>query len=349
MGGKNETEENIVRTADLPGQALNVDLCFVPLEHLDQEKLPAVSGSSGHLVIEHIASGEEEKPTWPGKILMETELDYLEAMEQYAQLTRERLVRQKNMPLIPEIEPTNWRKTWEVRAERHQVLQKRRQEDADWRTERKTHHQVTVAYRALSHRKRKEQADAWDSQKSYWAKKEAGRQEVLRNRSQENQDWHQCASMLRTGQAGNTRFWIAVLVVIDNCTRQCLGLPLFSAGAKVTAQEVVTALSILLPNDLAFLISDQGTHFRCKALAQLALDADFIQIPIYRHRPQSNGFAERFVLTIKNWLKTQVWNSPDELGSLLQEFLPIYNDRPHQGLPIPGLSPDEFANRIWLY
>jgi len=25
-----------------------------------------------------------------------------------------------------------------------------------------------------------------------------------------------------------------------------------------------------------------------------------------------------------------------------------YNDRPHQGLPIPGLSPNEYAKRIWL-
>jgi hypothetical protein len=25
-----------------------------------------------------------------------------------------------------------------------------------------------------------------------------------------------------------------------------------------------------------------------------------------------------------------------------------YNNRPHQGLGLPGLSPNEFANRIWL-
>jgi len=32
----------------------------------------------------------------------------------------------------------------------------------------------------------------------------------------------------------------------------------------------------------------------------------------------------------------------------LQIFLLEYNDRPHQGLPLPGLSPNEFAKRIWL-
>jgi hypothetical protein len=52
------------------------------------------------------------------------------------------------------------------------------------------------------------------------------------------------------------------------------------------------ALRILLPKELAFLISDQGTHFRSKAMAQLTQDLDFIQIPIYRHRPQTNGIAD---------------------------------------------------------
>jgi hypothetical protein len=28
-----------------------------------------------------------------------------------------------------------------------------------------------------------------------------------------------------------------VLVVIDNCNRQCLGLPIFPSGPKVTSQE----------------------------------------------------------------------------------------------------------------
>jgi hypothetical protein len=32
----------------------------------------------------------------------------------------------------------------------------------------------------------------------------------------------------------------------------------------------------------------------------------------------------------------------------LDLFLLEYNDRPHQGLSIPGLSPNEFAQRIWL-
>jgi hypothetical protein len=44
----------------LPGQTLNVDLLFVPASHLADVKLPAVSGSSGHLVVERLkGSGQE--------------------------------------------------------------------------------------------------------------------------------------------------------------------------------------------------------------------------------------------------------------------------------------------------
>ena len=142
--------------------------------------------------------------------------------------------------------------------------------------------------------------------------------------------------------------WIAILVVTDNCTRQCLGLPLFVAGSSVTAEMVATALRTLLPPELHFLISDRGVHFTAQALEQLAQDLDFVHMVIARHRPQSNGIAERFVRTLKEWLAKKTWTSDFELFDLLAQFRLEYNDRPHQGLPIPGLSPDEFANRIWL-
>ena len=33
---------------------------------------------------------------------------------------------------------------------------------------------------------------------------------------------------------------------------------------------------------------------------------------------------------------------------LLETFHAAYNARPHQGLPIPGFLPAEFAQRLWL-
>ena len=140
--------------------------------------------------------------------------------------------------------------------------------------------------------------------------------------------------------------WIAILVITDNCTRQCFGLPLFVTGAKVTAQMVVEALRQLLPAELQFLISDRGPQFKADLMKQLASEKNFIHVVIARHRPQSNGIAERFVRTLKEWLVDKCWQSGEELGLLLNQFQIEYNDRPHQGLPIPGLSPNEFAKRL---
>lgn len=142
--------------------------------------------------------------------------------------------------------------------------------------------------------------------------------------------------------------WIAVLLITDNCTRQCLGLPIFIAGSHVTAEMVVVALRALLPAELQFLISDRGTHFTAQVFQQLAVEANFVHVVIARHRPQSNGIAERFVRTIKEWLADKTWCSDKELQNLLTLFVSDFNDRPHQGLPIPGLSPNEYAKRIWL-
>ena len=119
------------------------------------------------------------------------------------------------------------------------------------------------------------------------------------------------------------------------------GLPLFEAGPKVTAQMVRAALETLLPPELHFLISDRGSHFTAQALARLAREAEFVHVLIARHRPQSNGIAERFVRTLKEWLAAQAWDTAD--GSrrpCWPSFRPEYNARPHQGLGIPGLSPD---------
>ena len=138
--------------------------------------------------------------------------------------------------------------------------------------------------------------------------------------------------------------WIAILVVTDNCTRQCLGLPLFLAGSHVTAEMVVSALRVLLPQDLQFVISDRGVHFTAEVFRQLAKDANFLHVVIARHRPQSNGIAQRFVRTLKEWLADKAWDSDQELSQMLDIFLPEYNDRPHQGLPVQAYRPMNSQN-----
>ena len=85
--GKKSYFAPVSRTADLPGQALNVDLCFVPISHLADVKLPAVSGSSGHLVIERLKEPGQE-PDYPGKVFANPELDYVEAVQAFVKASR---------------------------------------------------------------------------------------------------------------------------------------------------------------------------------------------------------------------------------------------------------------------
>lgn len=339
----------VVRTAEQPGQAINGDLCFVPERHVAQEKLPAVSGSSGHLVVERLRPGGEE-PHWPGQVFAETELEYAEAMRQYAQATRDRLVQRPSERLPMLQEPTRWRKEWAGRAERYRVREQRKQEDVAWIAAKTAWRQTRQADQALTRSERKVRRAAYQLAGQAWENIRRQRQATLQQRQQENQAWHQYNQELKAGspEQAQERSWIAILVATDNCTRQCLGLPLFRTGPKLTSQELVAALCTLLPEELEFLISDQGAHFRTTALADLAQQADFIHVPVYRHRPQSNGIAERFVLTLKGWLRSHSWNGADALSTLLIEFQPEYNNRPHQGLAISGLSPNEFAQRIWL-
>jgi hypothetical protein len=76
----------VVRTADEPGQAVNADLCFVPASHEAALKLPAVSGSSGHLVIERPT---EDVPQYPGRIFEDTALGYEDGMRAFVAASAE--------------------------------------------------------------------------------------------------------------------------------------------------------------------------------------------------------------------------------------------------------------------
>ena len=339
---KASSSVELTRHAEVGGQTVHIDLCFVPWEHAPQAWLPAISGSSGHLVIPR---PPRSPSPWPGQLFEQPHWSYVAAMRRYAQRTQERLGRGKQPPRLPEGEPTPWRQNWQARAERHEILQRRRQEDVAWQAERAAHHPRVVAYRALSLKGRAAQAKAWQAEKAHWAQRRRARRKVLAQRKIENQAWH-ARNQRRTHSPASV--WIAILVVADDATRQCWGLPVFANGAHVTAQEVADALRAVLPEELDFLISDQGSHFRSKALAQLAQEREFVRVPIYRHRPQTNGIAERFVRTLKHELHGLNWSGPEELQALLAQVLPTYNDRPHQGVPIPGLSPNEFANRLWL-
>jgi transposase InsO family protein len=297
-----------------------------------------VSGSSGRLVISPVKDDAVE-PTWPGRVFEDPALGYTAAMHAFvaASLPDAQPAAAPDPPVQAEKLSRREQKrqlrceTLALREARRQTRRQRKHADAAWRILRQQRHDSDLTN------------ETWQPLRTQ-RKAELGQRELA------DAIWRQQLQQLRErwAQLPLVTVWIAILVVTDNCTRQCLGLPLFVMGPKVTAELIVEALRALLPSELHFLISDRGTHFTANAFRQLALSQEFIHVLIARHRPESNGIAERFVRTLKEWLADKVWTSDEPLAELLSQFIAEYNDRPHQGLALPGLSPNEFARRIGL-
>jgi len=350
---KKSTFQTVARTAEEPGQALNVDLCFVPASHAAEAKLPAVSGSSGHLVIER--PKEEAEAQYPGRIFEDQSLDYAEAMQAFVAASAQASQPEQagtgggTLSRKAEIRQLRQEET-QLRQERRGIRARRSQEESACQAICQQHQQATADFQALSKPERRRQRYTRQAETERWKAHRDQRRQTLAQRHQEDEHWRQQRLDLRDRMklAPIISAWIAILVITDNCTRQCLGLPLFVAGSAVTAEMIAAALGTLLPTELQFLISDRGVHFTAQVFQQLARKEQFVHVVIARHRPQSNGVAERFVRTLKEWLSTHSWNDDQELLELLELFRPEFNDRPHQGISIPGLSPNEFANRIWL-
>jgi len=337
------------RTAEEPGQTLNADLCFVPATHPAPTDLPAVSGSSGRLIVAP-APADPPRPH-PGQVFADPERPYAAAMQAFVAASPPRITPAAPPTTDAALDPAALQRAIRqaadrLRVERRAVRQRRQAEDALWRQLWRQQHPPHAAERPTP----RPPAPVVPLPSAMWRTLRQQRQETLRQRAAEDAIWRAARQDIRTQLAPATasRTWIAILVITDNCTRQCRGLPLFVAGASVTAEQVVDALRDLLAPDLQFLITDRGTHFTANAFAQLATDADFVHVLIARHRPQTNGIAERFVQTLKDWLAAHTWTTAEELATLLASFRAEYNDRPHQGLGIPGLSPNEFTNRLWL-
>jgi len=330
-----------------------VDLCFVPAQHAAEVKLPAVSGSSGHLVVER--PKEEAEVQYPGCVFADRSLSYAEAMQAFVAASAQVALPEASPKA--DAQPSRKAEIRRLRLEEVQLRQERRgvrehrsQEDAAWKSLRQQHQQTEAHFQALSKPERRKQRHARQAEAEHWKAQRDQRRQTRQQRQQEDAHWRQQRQDLRERmmQVPIVTAWIAILVITDNCTRQCLGLPLFVAGSSVTAEMIVSALRSLLPTELQFLISDRGVHFTAKVFQQLARSENFIHVVVACHRPESNGIAERFVRTLKEWLASHSWQNDQDLWQLLEQFRPEYNDRPHQGIVIPGLSPNEFAKRIWL-
>jgi transposase InsO family protein len=288
---------------------------------------------------------------YPGKVFAEGELDYADAVAAFVKGSRPLFGPRIGATAVEK--PSRQAKIQQLRQDEDQLCLERRNmrkrralEDAAWQASWEQHRcEKPDAQPKL--RARRGSLKAQEEQRQGLRKQH---RQQARKRQKEDKQWRLNRIRLRERMTllPIVTAWIAILLVTDNCTRQCLGLPLFIAGAHVTAEMVVAALRTLLPANLQFLISDRGIHFSADVFQQLAKESNFVHVVIARHRPQSNGIAERFVRSLKEWLADKDWQSDKRLSEFLRLFLLEYNDRPHQGLPIPGLSPNEYANRLWL-
>jgi transposase InsO family protein len=280
----------------------------------------------------------------------QAELTYEEAMQAYVAATRDRLTPPRSVRQTTAEPPSAWRQEHERQDAWYGIRQRRQQEDQAWQVAKEAHHQAVQTFQALAREERKLQRSTFHQQQEQWQQMRRERQQCFVDRKAETVAWHERNRLANQADlTGCAHPWFAILVVTDNCTRQCIALPVFESGAHLTSQEIVQALAACLPEHLAYLISDQDLKFRSQALAQLAQQRGFVHVPIFRHHPQTNGIAEHFVWSLKDWLESHSWVSLQQLSYWLAVFRPEFNDRPHQGLPIPGLSPNEFANRIFLF
>ena len=152
--------------------------------------MPAVSGSSGRLVVERIRSRDEE-PHWPGQVFGEADLDYEEAMLQYVEATRDRLVHRRVKKTLQLETSTRWRKKWEERDERYQVRQQRQQEDIAWKAAKAQWRETRFVFQTLSGTGHRKQKATYEDAKRAWQLLRQQRQDTMENRKRENLAWHQ--------------------------------------------------------------------------------------------------------------------------------------------------------------
>ena len=351
-----QTSPGVVVHAPAPHLTANIDLCVVPVTHDGRQPWAAASVSAAAAGATPEVSAAAATPSpWPGQVFGDPARPYAEQMQAYhAQRTAKRTAQGQRKHRRRQKQTARRAlaiQSDELRVARRRRRQARRQEDATWGQHRVAHRAAVHEHQQQSRTARRASRAQWRQTTEAWAKTRTARQQQVERRTTEDAAWRASRQEIRSQLAALAALplitvWLAILVVIDNGTRRCLQLPLFVTGVHVTAEEIVAQLRAHWPRDLQFVISDNGAQFIAEVFAQFAKEMEFLHIRIAPHRPQTNGIAERFVRTLKEWLAWHSWQSAEELAALLAEFIIYYNDRPHQGAELAGLSPNEFARRL---
>ena len=136
-----------------------------------------------------------------------------------------------------------------------------------------------------------------------------------------------------------------ILTVIDNCTRECLGLV---ADTSLSGRRVARELDaiILRRGRPETIISDNGTEYASNAILAWADDAGVGWHYIAPGKPQQNGFNESFNGRLRDELLNEtLFRSLPHARAVLETWRCDYNEtRPHSKLG--WLTPKAYAEAL---
>jgi len=350
-GKRRKTRKKKGTTANSPNKTINIDLCFVHAKEVHEQNFSAFFQRMDELWEESPEKGEEGAVTTKDsglEIFLHEKRSYDEKMDAYVLMRNNKEDKREDSKKtnIEEMERKADIK-WEdeaLRAWRRQVRIERKKEDEEWRKYREDRIKLKKRWKELPKDEKKGfTLEEKISDEEWWRKRDE-RKGLKAKRDKEDEKWRNKRKEIKEKMNVTITSLVAILVIIDNCTRRCLGLPVFIKGRKVTADDVIKALENRLPPELKYIISDNGKQFVAEAFQRLCMGKGIVHVRITRHRPATNGIAERFVERLKEMLAEREWKDIGELVMVLEEVISAYNDAPHQGLD--GLSPNECEMRF---
>ena len=105
-----------------------------------------------------------------------------------------------------------------------------------------------------------------------------------------------------------------ILTMVDYATRYPEAIPLRSTSSKAVADALIHYFSrVGIPDEI---VSDQGSNFVSKVMAQLYEQLGITKIKTSVYHPEANGLVERFNGTLKSMLKEVCSRAGSDLGQI---------------------------------
>jgi putative transposase len=137
---------------------------------------------------------------------------------------------------------------------------------------------------------------------------------------------------------------IRALAIVDDFTRECLGLAVDTSLSGVRAARELNAI-IERRGRPCMVVSDNGTEFTSRAILTWSQEQSVDWHYIAPGKPMQNAFAESFIGRLRDeCLNEHLFRSVRHAREIIEAWRIDYNHaRPHTSLA--GLTPAEFAKR----